>query len=46
MTYSLYIYQQAFTYLHMGEAAAMSVMLLIASGLVTGIFFWLNKKLG
>lgn len=46
MTYSLYIYQQAFTYLHMGEAAAMSVMLLVASGLVTAIFFWLNKKLG
>ena len=46
MTYALYIYQQAYGYLHMGEAAAMSVMLLLASGTVTGIFFWFSKKFG
>jgi multiple sugar transport system permease protein len=46
MTYSLYIYEQAFSYLHMGEAAAMSVMLLIASGMVTAIFFFVNSRLG
>jgi multiple sugar transport system permease protein len=46
MTYSLYIYQQAFSYLHMGQAAAMSCMLLVASGVITGAFFFLNRRLG
>jgi multiple sugar transport system permease protein len=46
MTYSLYIYQEAFTYLRMGDAAAMSVMLLVASALVISLFFWINKRFG
>lgn len=45
LTYALYIYEQAFSYLHMGEAAAMSVMLLLASALVTGLFFFVSRKL-
>ncbi len=45
LTYALYIYEQAFGYLHMGEAAAMSVMLLVASGIVTGLFFLVSRKL-
>jgi multiple sugar transport system permease protein len=45
LTYSLYIYEQAFSFLHMGEAAAMSVMLLMASGIVTALFFWVSRKL-
>ena len=46
MTYSLYIYQEAFTYLRMGDAAAMSCLLLLASAVVVGAFFALNKRLG
>jgi multiple sugar transport system permease protein len=45
MTYALYIYQQAFTFLHMGDAAAMSVMLLAVSALVIAIFFAVNRRL-
>ena len=46
MTYALYIYQEAFTYLRMGDAAAMSCILLVFSGLVIGVFFAVNKRLG
>jgi ABC-type sugar transport system permease subunit len=46
LTYALYIYQQAFSFLHMGEAAAMSVMLLVASAIVTGLFFLVSRRLG
>ena len=45
MTYALYIYQQAFTFLRMGSAAAMSVMLLLASAIVIALFFAINKRL-
>jgi len=45
LTYALYIYQQAFTFLKMGSAAAMSVLLLIVSSTVIGIFFSINKRL-
>lgn len=45
MTYALYIYQQAFTFLHMGDAAAMSVMLLIVSAAVIAVFFAVNRRL-
>jgi multiple sugar transport system permease protein len=44
MTYSLYIYQQAFTYLHMGVAAAMSCLLLVVSAAVIAIFFAINRR--
>jgi multiple sugar transport system permease protein len=44
LTYALYLYQQAFTYLKMGNAAAMSVMLLIVSSLVIGVFFWISRR--
>jgi len=45
LTYALYLYQQAFTYLRMGSAAAMSVLLLIVSSLVIGVFFLLSRRL-
>jgi multiple sugar transport system permease protein len=45
MTYALYIYQEAFTFLHMGDAAAMSVMLLIVSAILIAIFFAVNRRL-
>lgn len=45
MTYALYIYQQAFTFLHMGTAAAMSVILLIVSAAIIAIFFAVNRRL-
>jgi multiple sugar transport system permease protein len=45
MTYALYIYQQAFTFLHMGIAAAMSVILLIVSAAIIAIFFAVNRRL-
>jgi multiple sugar transport system permease protein len=44
MTYALYIYQQAFTFLRMGSAAAMSCMLLVASAIVIGLFFMINRR--
>jgi multiple sugar transport system permease protein len=37
--YTLYIYQQGFTYLHMGYASAMAWVLLVAIALVTGLLF-------
>jgi len=46
LTYALYLYQQAFTYLKMGNAAAMSVMLLIVSSLVIGAFFAISRRAG
>ena len=45
LTYALYLYQEAFTYLKMGHAAAMSVLLLVVSSLVIAVFFALGKKL-
>jgi multiple sugar transport system permease protein len=44
LTYALYLYQQAFVYLKMGKAAAMSVMLLIVSSIVIGVFFWISRR--
>jgi len=44
LTYALYLYQQAFTYLKMGNAAAMSVMLLVVSSLVIGVFFAISRR--
>lgn len=45
LTYAVYLYQQAFTYLKMGSAAAMSVLLLAASSLTIGIFFLISRRL-
>ena len=45
LTYALYLYQQAFTFLKMGNAAAMSVMLLVVSSAVIGIFFAISRRL-
>jgi multiple sugar transport system permease protein len=45
LTYALYLYQQAFTYLKMGRAAAMSVLLLAASSLVIAVFFRINRRM-
>jgi multiple sugar transport system permease protein len=45
MTYALYIYQQAFTFLHMGDAAAMSCLLLLVSAIIIAIFFAVNRRL-
>jgi multiple sugar transport system permease protein len=44
LTYALYLYQQAFTYLKMGNAAAMSVMLLVVSSIVIGVFFAISRR--
>lgn len=44
LTYALYLYQQAFTYLKMGRAAAMSVLLLAASSLVIAVFFRISRR--
>ena len=44
--YSLYLYQNAFTYLSMGKAAAMACLLLVFSLLVVGAFFALNRRYG
>lgn len=46
LTYALYLYQQAFTFLDMGSAAAMSVMLLVVSALVIGGFFAISRRAG
>lgn len=45
LTYALYLYQEAFTYLKMGSAAAMSVLLLAASTVVIGVFFLISRRL-
>lgn len=45
LTYALYIYQQAFTYLRMGVAAAASCILLLVSALVIALFFLINKRI-
>ncbi len=45
LTYALYIYEEAFTYLKMGDAAAMSVMLLIVSSIIIAIFFRVSSRL-
>jgi multiple sugar transport system permease protein len=45
LTYALYLYQQAFTYLKMGRAAAMSVLLLAASSLVIAVFFRISRRM-
>jgi multiple sugar transport system permease protein len=44
--YSLYLYQNAFTYLQMGKAAAMACILLVFSGVVVAGFFALNRRYG
>jgi multiple sugar transport system permease protein len=44
--YSLYLYQNAFTYLQMGKAAAMACLLLVFSGLIVAGFFALNRRYG
>jgi multiple sugar transport system permease protein len=43
MFFTLYLYQQAFTQLHMGYAAAMAWLLLIIIAAFTAINFWLSK---
>lgn len=45
LTYALYLYQEAFTYLKMGSAAAMSVLLLAASSAVIAVFFLISRRL-
>lgn len=44
--YSLYLYQNAFTYLQMGKAAAMACLLLVFSLLVVLGFFAINRRYG
>jgi multiple sugar transport system permease protein len=46
LTYALYIYQEAFTYLRMGDAAAASCILLVVSAVVIALFFAINKRMG
>jgi multiple sugar transport system permease protein len=45
LTYALYIYRQAFTYLRMGTAAAASCILLLVSAVVIALFFAINKRI-
>lgn len=44
--YSLYLYQNAFTYLAMGKAAAMACLLLVFSLIVVAAFFALQRRYG
>lgn len=44
LTYAVYLYQQAFVYLKMGKAAAMSIMLLAVSSLVIAVFFSVSRR--
>jgi len=44
--YSLYLYQNAFTYLSMGRAAAMACLLLVFSLLAVAGFFALHRRYG
>lgn len=46
MFYSLYLYQNAFTYLRMGRAAAMACLLLVFSLLMVAAFFGLQRRYG
>jgi len=43
MFFTLYLYQQAFTQLHMGYASAMAWLLLVIIAAFTAINFWLSK---
>lgn len=42
--YSLYLYDQAFSYLHLGYASAMAWLLFIVVVIITIVFFWLSNK--
>jgi multiple sugar transport system permease protein len=42
--YSLYLYDEAFSYLHLGYASAMAWLLFIVVVVITIIFFWLSNK--
>jgi len=44
--YSLYLYQNAFTYLQMGRAAAMACLLLVFSALAGAAYLALNRRYG
>jgi multiple sugar transport system permease protein len=44
--YSLYLYENAFTYLQMGRAAAMACLLLLFSGLVGAGYLALTRRYG
>lgn len=41
--YTLYLYREGFTYLHMGYAAAMAWFLLVVIAFFTAMNFWLSK---
>ncbi|WP_345763229.1 carbohydrate ABC transporter permease [Diaminobutyricibacter sp. McL0608] len=43
MFFTLYLYQQAFTQLHMGYASAMAWFLLVIIAAFTGLNFWLSR---
>jgi multiple sugar transport system permease protein len=43
MFFTLYLYQQAFTQLHMGYASAMAWLLLVIIAAFTATNFWLSK---
>jgi multiple sugar transport system permease protein len=43
MFFTLYLYQQAFTQLHMGYASAMAWVLLIIIAALTALNFWLSR---
>jgi multiple sugar transport system permease protein len=42
--YSIYLYQNAFVYLHTGVAAAMAVMLFLGTLIITAIFFGWQRR--
>ncbi|MDY7100881.1 MAG: sugar ABC transporter permease [Actinomycetota bacterium] len=41
--YTLYLYQEGFSYLHMGYASAMAWFLLVTIGFFTALNFWLSR---
>jgi multiple sugar transport system permease protein len=43
--YSIYLYENAFTFLRTGSAAAMAVIMFVATMVITGIFFAVQRRL-
>lgn len=42
--YPIYLYEQAFVFLHTGVAAAMAVILFVATMVITGLFFAVQRR--
>jgi multiple sugar transport system permease protein len=42
--YAIYLFQQAFEFLHMGYASALAVLLFVIIGCVTAVQVWLSRR--